>query len=230
MRNLDSDGGGAPGLACWVYQLAEGGGGEIRSHARALERLRAWGLPVEPHWRPLAGVDGVLEYCREWAEKRRTLQFDTDGVVIKLDDLAAREMLGATSKFPRWAVAFKFPAEQATTRLLRIDVNVGRTGAVTPYAVLERVRLSGSTIEFATLHNEQEIARRDIRSGDLVLIEKGARSFRRSSSRSRASGPGDRTNRSRLSCLWPARRVARTWSGRKTRSCGAARMRPVRPG
>ena len=103
----------------------------------------------------------------------RRLPFDTDGVVVKLDDLALRERAGTTSKFPRWAIAFKFPAEQATTRLLRIEVNVGRTGAVTPYAVLEPVRLSGSTIQLATLHNEQEVARRDIRPGDYVLIEKG---------------------------------------------------------
>ncbi len=172
MRNLDPREVGRRGLACWVYQLAEGGG-ELATHGRALECLREWGLPVEPHWRRVAGVDGILAYCREWAERRRTLRFDTDGVVVKLDDLAARLALGATSKFPRWAAAYKFPAEQATTRLRAIEVNVGRTGAVTPYAVLEPVRLSGSTIEFATLHNEQEIARRDIRPGDMVLIEKG---------------------------------------------------------
>ena len=93
--------------------------------------------------------------------------------MIKVDDLAVRERLGATAKFPRWATAFKFPAQQAHTRLLRIDVNVGRTGAVTPFAVLEPVRLAGSTISMATLHNEQEVARRDIREGDTVVIEKG---------------------------------------------------------
>jgi DNA ligase (NAD+) len=92
---------------------------------------------------------------------------------VKLDELASRERLGSTAKFPRWATAFKFPAEQATTRLLRIDVNVGRTGAVTPFAVLEPLRLSGTTVQMATLHNEQEIARRDIRPGDVVIVEKG---------------------------------------------------------
>jgi DNA ligase (NAD+) len=99
--------------------------------------------------------------------------FDTDGVVIKVDDLGLRTRLGATNKFPRWALAYKFPAQQATTRLKQIAVNVGRTGAVTPYAVLEPVFLSGSTIQMATLHNEQEVARRDIRPGDLVIVEKG---------------------------------------------------------
>src|SRR4029453_16090414 len=95
-----------------------------------------------------------------------------DGVVIKLDDLERREQAGATSKFPRWAFAYKFPAEQLTTKLLEIRTEVGRTGAVTPYAVLEPVFLSGSTVSRATLHNEQEIARKDIREGDYVLVEK----------------------------------------------------------
>lgn len=143
------------------------------SHSGALARLREWGLPVEPHYRVCTALDEVLAYCEEWREARRTLQFDTDGIVVKLDGLALRERAGSTAKFPRWAIAYKFPAEQATTKLLRIEVNVGRTGAVTPYAVPEPVRLSGSTIQMATLHNEQEIARRDIRPGDYVLIEKG---------------------------------------------------------
>jgi DNA ligase (NAD+) len=142
-------------------------------HAEALERMREWGLPVDAHWQRCGSVGDVLAYCGRWQEGRRSLPFDTDGVVVKLDDMALRERAGATSKFPRWAIAYKFPAEQATTRLIRIDVNVGRTGAVTPFAVLEPVRLSGSTIQMATLHNEQEVARRDIRPGDYVLIEKG---------------------------------------------------------
>jgi DNA ligase (NAD+) len=115
----------------------------------------------------------LLRFCEEWKERRAQLDFDTDGIVIKVDGLALRQRLGSTSKFPRWAIAFKFPAQQATTRLLRIEVNVGRTGAVTPYAVLEPVRLSGSTIQLSTLHNEQEVARRDIRPGDTVIVEKG---------------------------------------------------------
>ena len=111
-----------------------------------LDRLRAWGLPVESHWRECNGVDDVLAFCAEWAEGRRALGFETDGVVVKVSDLAQRERLGATAKFPRWAIAFKFPAEQATTRLLSIEVNVGRTGAVTPFAVLEPVRRSCTTV------------------------------------------------------------------------------------
>jgi DNA ligase (NAD+) len=173
MRNLDPGQVARRRLRAWTYQLVATSPDGPRTHAEMLERLRAWGLPVEPHWRRCHGIDDVLAFCHEWAEKRRTLDYDTDGVVLKVDDLAARERLGATSKFPRWALAFKFPAEQATTKLLRIEVNVGRTGAVTPYAVLDPVRLAGSTIQLATLHNEQEIARKDIRPGDYVLVEKG---------------------------------------------------------
>jgi DNA ligase (NAD+) len=173
MRNLDPAAVARRGLSAFVYQLLAAGGEGPPSHGETLRRLRAWGLPVEEHWQRCEGVEAVLAYCREWAERRHALEFDTDGVVIKVDDLALRDRLGATAKFPRWALAFKFPAEQATTRLVRIDVNVGRTGAVTPFAVLEPVRLSGSTIQLATLHNEQEIARRDIRPGDFVLVEKG---------------------------------------------------------
>jgi DNA ligase (NAD+) len=118
-------------------------------------------------------VEALVAFCTEWAEKRRTLSFDTDGVVVKVDDLALREKLGATAKFPRWATAFKFPAQQAHTILKRISVNVGRTGAVTPYALLEPVFLAGSTISMATLHNAEDVARKDLRDGDTVIIEKG---------------------------------------------------------
>ena len=112
------------------------------------------------------------QFCEAWADKRRDLEFDTDGVVIKVDDLALREKLGTTAKFPRWATAFKFPAQQAHTKLLQIDVNVGRTGANTPYAVLEPVFVAGSTISMATLHNAEDLARKDLREGDTVVIEK----------------------------------------------------------
>jgi DNA ligase (NAD+) len=143
------------------------------SHSAALARLSAWGLPVEPHSQRCDGIEALVAHCREWSERRRSLEFDTDGLVIKVDDRSARERLGTTAKFPRWATAFKFPAEQATTRLIAIEVNIGRTGAATPYAVLEPVRLGGTTISMATLHNEQEIARKDIRPRDMVLVEKG---------------------------------------------------------
>lgn len=175
IRTLDSAAVARRGLRAFTYQVVLPGDQPpvVPTHAATLEMLAGWGCPVEPHWRRVAGIDEVMAFCREWDGKRTTLGFDTDGVVVKLDDLALRRDLGATAKFPRWAIAFKFPAEQARTRLLQIAVNVGRTGAVTPYAVLEPVRLGGTTIQMATLHNEQEVARRDVRAGDMVVIEKG---------------------------------------------------------
>jgi DNA ligase (NAD+) len=181
MRNLEPGLVAKRNLGAFTYQLvrdrtgdrdASQGDGAIRTHAETLAAMRSWGLPVEPHWRRCEGVDAVIAFCTEWSEQRRTLDFDTDGVVVKVDDLALRERLGFTAKFPRWATAFKFPAQQAHTKLIRIDVNVGRTGAVTPYAVLEPVLLAGSTISMATLHNAEDIARKDFREGDSVVIEK----------------------------------------------------------
>ena len=172
MRNLDPSLVAKRGLSAFVYQIAAGSDNAV-DHAAVLRRLRDLGLPVEPHWQACDGIEAVVGYCDTWRQRRHALGFGTDGVVVKVNDLALRTRLGATTKFPRWAIAYKFPAEQARTRLKQIAVNVGRTGAVTPYAVLEPVFLSGSTIQMATLHNEQEIARRDIRPGDLVIIEKG---------------------------------------------------------
>jgi DNA ligase (NAD+) len=175
MRNLEPALVARRGLSAFFYQLVRvdgAGAGAAGTHADTLERLRGWGLPVEPHWQRCEGIDGLLAFCRQWQEQRRTLSFDTDGVVIKVNGIEQRRTLGSTSKFPRWAVAFKFPAEQKTTRLRRIDVNVGRTGAVTPFAVLEPVLIAGSTISMATLHNADDIARKDIREGDWVVVEK----------------------------------------------------------
>jgi DNA ligase (NAD+) len=177
MRNLDPSLVSKRSMGAFVYQLVTNDGpaevGHYRNHGDTLAALASWGLPVEPHWRRCATIDEVVAFCTEWAEKRQALEFDTDGVVVKVDDLALRDTLGATAKFPRWATAFKFPAQQATTTLKAIEVNVGRTGAVTPYAVLEPVKLAGSTISMATLHNAEDIARKDVRPGDRVLIEKG---------------------------------------------------------
>jgi DNA ligase (NAD+) len=170
MRNLDPKLVSRRGLSAFTYQLI---GASFTTHADTLAALQHWGLPVEKHYKRLVGIEALIAFCREWAEERRRLEFETDGVVIKVDELPLRARLGTTSKFPRWAIAFKFPAEQATTVLRRIDVNVGRTGAVTPYAVLEPVKLAGSTISMATLHNADDVARKDLREGDTVIIEKG---------------------------------------------------------
>ena len=170
VRQLDPAMVARRGLSAFTYQVV---GLTDTAHAELLSAMRDWGLPVEPHWKLCDGIDAVVAFCGEWADKRASLAFETDGVVVKVDDLALRDRLGATAKFPRWATAFKFPAQQAHTKLLAIEVNVGRTGAVTPYAVLEPVFLAGSTISMATLHNAEDIARKDIREGDTVILEKG---------------------------------------------------------
>jgi DNA ligase (NAD+) len=184
MRQLDPSLVAQRGLQSFVYQVvvppapssdpaSAEGPALFTTHHDMLRTLADWGLPVEPHWRRCDSVESLLAFCEEWLAKRHTLGFEIDGVVIKVDDLALRARLGTTAKFPRWATAFKFPAEQATTVLKAIAVNVGRTGAVTPYAVLEPVFLAGSTISMATLHNADDVARKDLREGDRVLIEKG---------------------------------------------------------
>jgi DNA ligase (NAD+) len=175
LRNLDPSLVARRGLSAFLYQIAAAPAGappRLATHAEMLEALRSCGLPVEPHWRRCTGIEELVAFCAEWADKRRSLDFDTDGVVVKIDRLDDRRLLGTTSKFPRWAIAFKFPAEQKTTLLKSIEVNVGRTGAVTPFAMLEPVFIAGSTVSMATLHNADDIARKDIRERDWVLVEK----------------------------------------------------------
>jgi DNA ligase (NAD+) len=172
MRNLDPAHVASRGLRAWMYGVVRDGAPLTASHAELLRLLGAWGLPVEPHWQVCTGIDEVWAFCDAWAARRQQLPFEIDGVVVKVDRLADRTTLGSTSKFPRWAVAFKFPAQQVTTLLKAIQVNVGRTGAATPYAVLEPVVVSGSTVSMATLHNAEDLARKDIREGDLVVVEK----------------------------------------------------------
>jgi DNA ligase (NAD+) len=173
MRNLDPALVAKRGLSAWTYQLVTPARGDAPpTHAALLKRLRDWGLPVEPHWEECVGVASLIEFCEKWKDERHKLQFETDGVVIKLDRVALREQLGSTSKFPRWALAFKFPAQQATTLLRKIEVNIGRTGAATPFAILDPVFVGGSTVSMATLHNPEDLARKDIREGDTVIVEK----------------------------------------------------------
>ncbi|HET7218036.1 MAG TPA: NAD-dependent DNA ligase LigA [Vicinamibacterales bacterium] len=172
MRNLDPALVARRGLKAFVYQYVGPTEDAPTHHFELLTALGAWGLPVEPHAAICHGIDEVLAFCRAWDTKRQDLEFDTDGVVVKLADLGLRERLGSTAKFPRWATAFKFAAQQQHTKLLRIEVNVGRTGANTPYAVLEPVFVAGSTVSMATLHNAEDIARKDLREGDTVVIEK----------------------------------------------------------
>jgi DNA ligase (NAD+) len=157
-------------LSLWVYQLVGAEG--LASHSETLDLLRDLGFPVNPNVRGVDGIDEVIAYTDEWSEKRRTLDYETDGVVIKVDSLADQATLGFVARAPRWATAFKFPAEQATTKLESIDVYVGRTGALTPVGHVTPVFVGGTTIRNATLHNVEEIRRRDIKVGDTVVIQR----------------------------------------------------------
>jgi DNA ligase (NAD+) len=142
------------------------------SHIEAIEWFKRAGLPVVPVYRHCKSIEEVKEFCSEWQEKRHSLDFEIDGVVIKINEFEYHDVLGETSKAPRWAVAYKFPPEEKVTKLIDIIVSVGRTGALTPVAVLEPVFVAGSTISRATLHNEDEIRRKDIRIGDFVIVHK----------------------------------------------------------
>ncbi len=144
----------------------------FETHMEVLSYLKEVGFRVNPHIRLFTSIEGAIRYCEEWKERREELNYEIDGMVIKVNSLRQRELLGFTARSPRWAIAFKFPTTQATTRVLDIIVQVGRTGALTPVALLEPVEIDGSIVKRATLHNEDEIKRKDIRIGDKVLVEK----------------------------------------------------------
>jgi DNA ligase (NAD+) len=160
-------------LSIFTYQLgAVEGGSAFTTHAETLEAIASWGLPVNPEIRTVGTLEEVYDFCRHWLEHRHDLAYEIDGVVVKVDDLAVREELGATSKAPRWAIAYKFPPEEKTTKLLNIFVSIGRTGRATPFADIEPVFVSGSTVSKATLHNEDQVRAKDVRPGDLVIVRK----------------------------------------------------------
>jgi DNA ligase (NAD+) len=160
-------------LSLWSYQLGEVvGGPEFTSHHSTLEYLQKYGFPVNPEITMLDSIDAVLQFCQTWQERRHELPYEIDGAVVKVDDLAQRELLGFTSRAPRWAIAFKFPPEERHTILQDIQISVGRTGRVTPFAVLEPVFVGGSTVGMATLHNRDQVAAKDVRPGDTVVVRK----------------------------------------------------------
>ncbi|MGB9792153.1 MAG: NAD-dependent DNA ligase LigA [Thermacetogeniaceae bacterium] len=159
-------------LGVFTYQVLVSEGVVLESQKEVLEYLRKIGLPVQEHYRHCRNIDEVIDYCREWTEKRHSLPYEIDGMVVKVNSLRLQDALGNTAKSPRWAVAYKFPAEQAETRLLDIIVRVGRTGVLTPTAVLEPVQVGGVTVSRATLHNEDMIRQKDIRIGDYVVIQR----------------------------------------------------------
>jgi DNA ligase (NAD+) len=160
-------------LAFWAYQVGEVvGGPEFATHRDTLDFVASLGFPVNPEVAAFDSLDDVLRHCMHWQEHRHDLDYDIDGVVVKLDDLQQRAQLGFTSRAPRWAIAYKFPPEERTTLLRDIHVSIGRTGRATPFAVLEPVFVGGSTVSMATLHNEDQVRVKDVRPGDTVIVRK----------------------------------------------------------
>ncbi|HWC76186.1 MAG TPA: NAD-dependent DNA ligase LigA [Blastocatellia bacterium] len=172
IRQLDPKKTAARPLAFFAYAIGYIEGENLEAQKETLERLETWGLPVNKNYRWHESIDGVLEFCGQWEKKRDSLDYEIDGVVVKVDSLEYQRTLGTVSRDPRWAVAFKFPGQVATTKLKRIGVNVGRTGSMNPYAELEPVRLGGVTIKLATLHNRDDVRRKDIRVGDMVVVKR----------------------------------------------------------
>ncbi|HVN33593.1 MAG TPA: NAD-dependent DNA ligase LigA [Thermoanaerobaculaceae bacterium] len=160
-------------LAFFAYQIPRTIGTGFERQSEALERLAEWGFAVNPGWKRCGSLNEVHGFVAEWGEKRSHLDFDIDGVVVKVDSLEEQKLLGTTAKSPRWAVAYKYPPEGERTRVNAIVVQVGRTGTLTPVAELEPVLLAGSTVSRATLHNADEVARLDVRVGDTVWVAKG---------------------------------------------------------
>ena len=159
-------------LDIFVYNLNYAEGFEFATHTESLEQMKRWGLKCNPHTACHKSIEDVQHYYEQWVEKRHALPYETDGIVVKVDRFSYQHELGATSKYPRWAIAYKFNAQQAITTVEKIEIQVGRTGVLTPVAILKPVTLAGATITHATLHNEQEIQTKDIRIGDRIVLER----------------------------------------------------------
>lgn len=159
-------------LSLFAYAIGAMEGIGVKSQTETLKLLHDFGFPVNPHATKFDSIEEVIAYCESWNDKRHDLPYDTDGMVIKVNDLAQREKLGITTKSPRWVVAYKFAAEQALTRLLNIELQVGRQGTLTPVAHLDPVQLAGTTVARASLHNDDYLKTKDIRVGDMVVVEK----------------------------------------------------------
>jgi DNA ligase (NAD+) len=168
VRQLDSKLTAQRRLSFFAYSIAQGP--VLKTQSKALEYLRAAGFAVNDHIEPAKNIDGVIAFCERWEAARDSLDYEIDGVVVKVDDLALQEQLGAVSREPRWAIAYKFKPREARTKLLDITITVGRTGTLNPNAVLEPVPIGGVTVRSATLHNADYIASNDIRIGDHVLV------------------------------------------------------------
>ena len=147
-------------------------GQQLTTHSERLVRLKELGFKTNPEWRKCNTIEEVMEFVDHWTKERPNLDYEIDGIVIKVDDLQQQEELGFTAKSPRWAIAYKFPAEEAMTKLIDIELSVGRTGVITPTAILNPVKVAGTTVQRASLHNEDLIREQDIRIGDTVVIKK----------------------------------------------------------
>jgi DNA ligase (NAD+) len=172
VRQLDSRITARRPLDVFIYALGESEGWQPRTQWQMLEAFGKWGFKTNPNNARAQTVDEVVKACAEWEHRRESLDYEIDGVVVKVNDLDLQSELGVVGREPRWAIAFKFPPVQATTVLKAIEVNVGRTGSLNPYAVLEPVQVGGVTVSQATLHNEEDIRRKDIRVGDTVLVHR----------------------------------------------------------
>jgi DNA ligase (NAD+) len=172
LRQLDARITAARPLSMFAYAMGEASEIPVDTHWHWLERLRDWGFAVNPLSKPLASEDAAAAFQADMAERRAALPYDIDGVVYKIDDLSLQRRLGFVGRAPRWAIAWKFPAEQATTVLEGIEIQVGRTGALTPVARLKPVNVGGVLVSRATLHNEDEIARKDLHVGDTVVVQR----------------------------------------------------------
>ena len=159
-------------LDIFIYTLNYAEGLDTTTHTESLENMKRWGLKCNPNTHPHKSIEDVQKYYEYWVEERDKLRYETDGIVVKVNQFAQQRELGFTSKYPRWAIAYKFNAQQAITTVEKIEVQVGRTGTLTPVAILEPVSVAGATITHATLHNEQEIQAKDIRIGDRIVLER----------------------------------------------------------
>ncbi len=172
LKLLDSNEVSKRPLRIFLHSIGELGGGTWERHSQVYEELSQWGLAVIPGYEICKTLDAVLELIETWDQKRHELDYDIDGLVVKVDEFRQREILGATSKSPRWVIAYKYKAEEAVTTLLDIDLGVGRTGAITPRAILEPVFVAGTTVRHASLHNFDEVERKGLKIGDKVVVEK----------------------------------------------------------
>ncbi len=172
VRLLDASITASRPLDIFIYTLGYAEGIEFGTHSESLALLVEMGFKVNPTTECFPSIEGVIEYCRRRTAERENIAYDVDGIVVKVNSIVQQNELGSTAKSPRWAVSCKFPARQTTTRVLDIDVQVGRTGVLTPRATLEPVQLAGATITHATLHNEQDLHRKDVRVGDTVVLER----------------------------------------------------------